>query len=73
VQLGASQKREEAEALARKLRSLGPRVEEAEIPGKGRFYRVRVGHFESKEAAEKYRADVKRETGVSGMAVLVGK
>ncbi len=52
---------------------LGPRVEEAEIPGKGRFFRVRVGRFDSREAAEKYRADVQRETGLSGMTVATGK
>ena len=73
LQLGASQRREEAEALARKVKSFGPRVEEAEIPGKGRFFRIRVGRFESREAAEKARADLKRETGVSGMTVLFGK
>jgi cell division septation protein DedD len=73
LQLGASQKREEAEALARKVKSFGPRVEEAEIPGKGRFFRIRVGRFDSKEAAEKAHADLKRETGVSSMTVLYGK
>jgi DedD protein len=73
VQLGASQRREEADGLAQRVKALGPRVEEAEIPGKGRFYRVRVGRFDSREAAEKYRADVQRETGLSGMAVATGR
>jgi DedD protein len=73
VQLGASQRREEADGLAQKVKALGPRVEVAEIPGKGRFFRVRVGRFDSREAAEKYRADVQRETGLSGMAVAAGK
>jgi DedD protein len=72
VQLGASQRREEAEALARKVQSLGPRVEEADIPGKGRFYRVRVGRFETKAEAEKYRADVVRETGLPALTVAAG-
>lgn len=69
VQLGASQRREEAEALARKVQGLGPRIEEADIAGKGHFFRVRVGRFETRAEAEKYRGDVVRETGIT--AVLV--
>jgi DedD protein len=69
VQLGASQRREEAEALARKVQGLGPRIEEADIPGKGHFFRVRVGRFETRADAEKYRSDVIRETGITGAVV----
>jgi DedD protein len=69
VQLGASQRREEAEALVRKVQALGPRIEEADIPGKGHFFRVRVGRFESRAEAEKYRSDVVRETGISGAVI----
>ncbi len=36
------------------------------MQGKGRWYRVRVGSFETREAAERYRHDVSRETGVAG-------
>lgn len=72
VQLGASQRREEAEALARKIQGLGPRIEEADVPGKGHFFRVRAGRFDSKAAAEKYRSDVVRETGIAGVIVPPG-
>ncbi|HET6414265.1 MAG TPA: SPOR domain-containing protein [Anaeromyxobacter sp.] len=72
VQLGASQRREEAEGLARKVQGLGPRIEEADLAGKGHFFRVRVGRFESKGQAEKYRNDVARETGIAGMVVSPG-
>jgi cell division protein FtsN len=41
-------------------------VEAAEIAGKGTWYRVRVGSFETKDAAERYRKDLARETGVQG-------
>jgi len=69
VQLGASQRREEAEALAHRVQSLGPRIEEADVPGKGHFFRVRVGRFDSRAEAEKYRSDVVRETGIAGALV----
>jgi cell division protein FtsN len=67
VQLAASEDRGEAERLAAKFAALGPRVEEAVVPGKGRFFRVRVGSFESKETAQKYLRDVARETGAKGI------
>jgi len=72
VQLGASQRREEAEALAHKVQKLSPRIEEADIPGKGRFFRVRVGRFDSRGEAEKYRGDVVRETGIQALIVAAG-
>ncbi|HET6440087.1 MAG TPA: SPOR domain-containing protein [Anaeromyxobacter sp.] len=72
VQLGAAQRREEAEILARKVQALSPRIEEAEVPGKGHFFRVRVGRFTTKAAADKYRADVIRETGIAGVVIPPG-
>ncbi|HEY6003380.1 MAG TPA: SPOR domain-containing protein, partial [Anaeromyxobacter sp.] len=66
VQLAAAQDRTEAERLAAKFSSLNPRIEEAEVPGKGRFWRVRVGGFDTREAAERYLRDVARETGAKG-------
>ncbi len=67
MQLAASEDRAEAERLATRFAALGPRIEEAVIPGKGRFYRVRVGSFESKDAAQRYLRDVARETGAKGI------
>jgi cell division protein FtsN len=66
VQLAASQDRTEAERLAARFSALRPRIEVADVPGKGRFFRVRVGAFDSREAAERYREDVARETGAKG-------
>jgi cell division septation protein DedD len=66
IQLGAAQDRADADRLAARFRSFHPRVEPADVPGKGRWYRVRVGSFESREAAERYRRDVARETGAAG-------
>ena len=66
VQVGATQQRAEADRIAAKFKTYRPRVEAAEIDGKGTWYRVRVGSFETKDAAERYRKDLARETGVQG-------
>ncbi len=67
VQLAAAEDRAEAERLAARFASLNPRIEEAVVPGKGRFFRVRVGSFETKEAAQRYLRDAARETGAKGI------
>jgi DedD protein len=66
VQLAAAQERAEAERIAARFPALNPRIEEAEVPGKGRFWRVRVGGFDTRDAAERYLRDVARETGAKG-------
>src|SRR5690606_5745722 len=47
VQLASFPNREEADAFVARVREAGlsPRIVEAEIPGKGTYYRVRVGAF----------------------------
>ena len=67
VQLAAAEDRGEAERLASRFAALNPRIEEAVVPGKGRFFRVRVGAFETKDAAQRYLRDVARETGAKGI------
>ena len=67
VGFAAAEDRGEAERLATRFAALGPRIEEAHVPGKGRFFRVRVGSFETKDAAQKYLRDVARETGAKGI------
>jgi cell division protein FtsN len=37
------------------------------LVGGKRFYRVRVGSFDTKEAAQRYLRDVARETGAKGI------
>jgi cell division septation protein DedD len=69
VQLAAAQDRGEAERIAARYAGLRPRIEEADVPGKGRFFRVRVGGFETREAADRYLRDVGRETGAKGFVV----
>jgi DedD protein len=64
LQLGASLNREDAERQAGRLREKGyaPYIVSADVPGKGTWYRVRMGSFPSKDAATRYLQDFKRET-----------
>lgn len=68
LQLSASQNPTEAEAFAQRLRSRGyaPYVVSGEVPGRGTFYRVRMGSFPTREAAARYLEDFKRETQMDG-------
>lgn len=64
LQLSATQVRAEADRFAANLQDRGyaPYVVTAEVPGKGTWYRVRLGRFPSKDAANKYLQDFRRET-----------
>ena len=64
LQLGASQNRDDAERLVTRLREKGyaPYIVTADVPGKGTFYRVRMGSFATREAAGNYLDDFRRET-----------
>lgn len=64
LQLSAFQTRPDADRFAARLRDRGyaPYILAAEVPGKGTWYRVRMGSFASKEAAGRYLTDFKRET-----------
>jgi DedD protein len=64
LQLGASQNRDDAERMVSRLREKGyaPYIIAADVPGKGTFYRVRMGSFATKEAAGRYLEDFRRET-----------
>jgi len=55
IQVAASQKKEEAETLKGKLaeKKFEAYVVKAEVPGKGTFFRVRIGHYKSKAQADK--------------------
>jgi cell division septation protein DedD len=69
LQLSAYQDREEADRFAAGLRDKGyaPYVIEANIPGKGTWFRVRMGRFGSKDAAGRYLEDFRRETAMNGI------
>lgn len=63
VQIGASQDRAEAQHMEGKARAAGlkPYAVEADLGKRGTWYRVRVGAFHDKEAANQFRRDVERE------------
>ena len=69
LQLSAYQDRAEADRFAAGLRDKGyaPFIVEASIPGKGTWYRVRMGRFANKDAATRYLTDFKRETSMNAM------
>jgi DedD protein len=69
VQFGASQSRADAERLAARFHAFHPRVEPGAASAKGRWWRVRAGSFDSREAAERFRRDVARGTGASAFVV----
>ncbi|HEX4803243.1 MAG TPA: SPOR domain-containing protein [Myxococcaceae bacterium] len=72
LQLSASQTREDADRFAAKLRAQGyqPYIVESDLKDRGRWYRVRMGKFFSKEAAAKFRDDFHRETKLDAFVTL---
>lgn len=73
LQLSAAPSRAEADRFAGNLKSKGyaPYVVEAEVPGKGTWYRVRLGRFASREAAQRYLTDFRRETQLEAFVASV--
>lgn len=71
IQIASTQSREEAERIANRLKGKGyaAYVLEADLGKKGTWLRVRVGKFADKDAADRYRADVERETGERGLVM----
>jgi cell division protein FtsN len=63
--VGAANDREESERIAAKYARFRPRIEAAVLQGKT-WYRVRIGAFETKDAAAKFLDDLSRETGAKG-------
>jgi cell division septation protein DedD len=64
LQLGASQDKDDANRQIARLKDKGyaPYLVTAQVPGKGTWYRVRMGSFPSKDAAQHYLQDFHRET-----------
>ncbi len=74
VQVKATQSSTEADKFAKKLRSEGYQslVAEAEVEGKGKWYRVRVGKFDTRAQADHYLQDFKRETHFEAFVTAAG-
>lgn len=69
VQVVSTTSRAEADRLAAKLKDFGPRVEEADVAGKGKLYRVRVGAFASRPEADRFLKGFNGKTGSKGLVV----
>jgi cell division septation protein DedD len=66
LQLSAFQDRGEAEDFAKKLGPIGykPNIVAADIPGRGVWYRVRVGDFSSQKAALDAKSELERKLNI---------
>jgi cell division septation protein DedD len=64
LQVAASQNQAEAERQVARLKDRGysPYIVVANLKNRGIWYRVRLGHFGSRDAAKAYLEDFKRET-----------
>lgn len=71
VQLISTSNRAEADRLAGKLTEFDPRVESAEVAGKGKVFRVRVGGYASRTEAEKVLKAIAARTNAKGMVVTI--
>ena len=69
LQLSAYQDRAEADRFAAGLRDKGyaPYIVSANVPGRGMWYRVRMGRFATRDAASRYLSDFKRETSLDAI------
>ena len=64
-----------AENFAKKLKTKGytPRLETVDMPESGRWTRVLVGSFDSREEALKFAAEFNRKENMQGLVIRVGR
>jgi DedD protein len=48
-----------------------PYVIQSDVPGRGRWYRVRLGKFPTQEAAGRYLRDFRRETRLNAFVTRI--
>jgi cell division septation protein DedD len=74
VQVRATQSKDDAGHFLSKLKGEGFHafVTEVDIEGKGHWYRVRVGKFDTRAKAEAYLSDFKRETKLQAFVTAAG-
>jgi cell division protein FtsN len=76
VQVSSFRDRQRAQRLAVRLISKGypsVRVASADVPGRGRWYRVRVGNFDARDKAERMAATIRSREGLSPKVILEGE
>ena len=72
VQVASYPEKQLADDEAKKMRSRGYAafVVSSDVPGKGTWYRVRLGSFTNKAAAEKLAKDIHAKVGISSIITL---
>lgn len=72
LQIGSYQERETADNEVKKMKKKGyaASVVTSALPGKGTWYRVRLGSFSSRIAADKLKNDLKSKEGVSTFVTI---
>jgi cell division septation protein DedD len=72
LQIASYAEKESADADVKKMKQRGYAafIIAADVPGKGTWYRVRVGSFASKAAAEKLRKEISSKEGISPLLVM---
>lgn len=72
LQVAAYGERAQADSLVKKLTEQGydnPRISEKEVPGKGTYYRVRVGPFTGREEAARILKRLEKELRVKVLLI----
>jgi cell division septation protein DedD len=72
VQVSSHQEKTAAEDEVKKMKQHGYAafIVSSELPGKGTWYRVRLGSFSNKASAEKLEKEVREKAGVSPIVVI---
>lgn len=72
VQVSSHQEKQAAEEEVKRMKQGGYAafILASELPGKGKWYRVRIGSFSKKEAAEKLQQEIHAKAGVTSIVVL---
>jgi len=64
IQIASAHRRADAERVAKRVAARRPRIVTADVPGKGRWYRVQIGAYDSRESARLALASM---SGVHGI------
>ncbi len=72
IQVSSHQERQEAEDEVKRLKQNGfaAFIVASELPGRGKWFRVRLGSFTNRGAAEKLQKTVSEKVGVSSIIVI---
>jgi DedD protein len=72
LQIASYQEKAQADADAKKLKQKGYAafVKSVEVPGKGTWYRVRLGSFSNRISAEKLQKELKAKAGITPFVTI---